>query len=70
MAEAANKKVGIFRRVGRFFKEVRIELKKVTWPTRKQAVNNTLVVLAFLVIIGLFVFGLDALFTWLIGLFF
>lgn len=32
-------------RIGKFFREVRAELKKVTWPGRKELVTSTLVVL-------------------------
>ena len=34
---AGEKKGNIFKRIGRFFKDVKAELKKVTWPTKKQA---------------------------------
>lgn len=61
MAEQV-KKANIFKKIGKFFREVRIELKKVTWPTRQQLVKNTLVVLAFLMLVGLLVFGIDSLF--------
>jgi preprotein translocase subunit SecE len=37
-----------------FLREVKIELKKVTWPTRKQTMGSTLVVVILVVIISLF----------------
>jgi preprotein translocase subunit SecE len=37
-----------------FLREVKIELKKVTWPTRKQTMGSTLVVIVLVVIISLF----------------
>ncbi len=58
---AKEKKV---KRPGKFFREIKSELKKVVWPSRKQVVNNTLIVLALVVLIGLFIFGLDTLFNW------
>ncbi len=61
MAEQV-KKANIFKKMAKFFREVRIELKKVTWPTRQQLFKNTMVVLVFLVIVGLLVFGIDSLF--------
>ena len=64
---AEEKKGNIFKRIVRFFKDVKAELKKVTWPTKKQAVRNTVVVLVFLVVIGLFVFLLDLLFQGVLG---
>ena len=58
----AEKKGNIFKRIVRFFKDVKSELKRVTWPTKNQAVKNTVVVLLFLIVIGLFVFLIDLLF--------
>ena len=34
-----------FGRIGRFFREVKAELRKVTWPGRKELVTSTLVVI-------------------------
>lgn len=64
MSEASKEKKVSFKRPGKFFKEVKSELKKVVWPSRKQVVNNTLIVLALVILIGLFIFGLDTLFNW------
>lgn len=45
-----------------FFKSFRAELKKVTWPTFKQLVNNTAAVIAMVLIIAAVVFVLDFVF--------
>ena len=42
-----------------FFKDVKAELKKVIWPTPKQLLNNTLAVIASVLIVGVIVFLLD-----------
>ena len=55
-------KAGIFRRILKSIKATNSEFKKVVWPTKKQLINNTLIVIAALVIIGLIIFGLDTLF--------
>lgn len=47
----------------RFIKEIKSELKKVTWPTKKQVINNTLIVIALVVLVGLFIFVLDTVFS-------
>lgn len=48
-----------------FLREVKAELKKVTWPSRKQTVGSTVVVLVLVMIIALFLgvadMGLSAL---------
>ena len=63
MAEA-NKKENFFARTGkrtsRRFREMRSELKKVVWPSKSQMVNNTLVVLACVVVVGVFIWVFDA----------
>ncbi|GIV00440.1 MAG: hypothetical protein KatS3mg014_2055 [Actinomycetota bacterium] len=53
------------RRVGarQFLKEVRQELKKVLWPTRKELVTYTIVVLVTVIVLTTYVWGLDVLFT-------
>lgn len=45
-----------------FIKEVIVELKKVTWPTREETIKLTAVVLAISLIVGAFIGGLDSLF--------
>ena len=42
-----------------FFKDVKAELKKVTWPTTKQVVNNTVGVIVIVIITAIIVFILD-----------
>ena len=62
MAEKV-KKENIFQKIGKFFKSTKSEFKKVTWPTKKQLLNNTAIVITALVLIGLVIFGLDSLFS-------
>ena len=45
-----------------FLKDVKAELKKVIWPTPKQLLNNTLAVLAIVIVVGVIVFALDVCF--------
>ncbi len=68
MSEAAKtKKSG--NRITRFFKEVKSELKKVTWPSKKQVTKNTLVVIAAVILIGIVIWVLDLLFSLGLGIF-
>ena len=48
-------KPGFFARIGKWFKELRSELKKVQWPTRKQTINNTIIVIVCCIIVGIFI---------------
>ena len=62
------KKPGFFARISRSFRDMKGELKKVVWPSKKQIVNNTLVVIAVVIICGLVIFGLDNLFGFVLRL--
>jgi preprotein translocase subunit SecE len=42
-----------------FLREVKVELKKVTWPSRKQTIGSTVVVLVLVLIISLFLGVVD-----------
>ncbi|KKR71353.1 MAG: Preprotein translocase, SecE subunit [Candidatus Woesebacteria bacterium GW2011_GWA2_40_7b] len=56
------------RAVINFFGEIKLELDRVTWPTRNETIKLTLIVFAVSVIIGVYVGGLDYTFTRILGL--
>ena len=60
--------VRFLRWVKKFFRDTHTEMKKVVWPSKKQIVNNTLVVIAVVIICGLVIFGLDNLFGFVLRL--
>ena len=66
------KKANIFVRIGRaivrYFKDLKGECKKITWPTFPTVVKNTLIVIAVCLIVGVGIWVVDWLLSWLIGL--
>lgn len=64
VAEKKKKKKNPFASMGRFFREVKAEMKKVVWPSRKQVVNNTLIVFAVVLVAGIFIWVLDLIFQY------
>jgi preprotein translocase subunit SecE len=52
-------RAGFFGRIGGFFREVVAELRKVIWPTRKELLTYTAVVIVFLIIMTTIVVTLD-----------
>ena len=42
-----------------YFRELRSELKKVVWPTPQQVLKNALVVLACVLVVGIFIWLFD-----------
>lgn len=53
------KKVSVFKRIGRFFRDLKSEFKKIVWPSKKTTLNNTGVVLALMAIVGVAIWVLD-----------
>ena len=54
-------------RIRRFIEESWSELKKVTWPTREQVRNLTILVFVISASVGLYIAVFDIAFDWLIG---
>ena len=61
--------MNFFAKISKFFKEVRLELKKVTWPSRQETINYTLMVIGISLGVAIFLGALDWVFTWLINTF-
>lgn len=57
-----NTKPNVFTKMVNYFKEVKVELKKVVWPTFSKVKKNTLIVILYVVIIGVVIWALDAIF--------
>ncbi len=53
--------------ITRYFRETWAELKKVRWPTRQEAQNLTLVVLAVTVSMAAILGSMDIFYSWLFG---
>jgi preprotein translocase subunit SecE len=56
-----------YNRLWTFLKDARSELKKVTWPSRKEVTSTTLVVIAATIFFGFFLFFMDVIFSWAIS---
>ena len=68
--ENTAKKTSFIAKIGRFFKDVFGELKKVVWPTKKQVVKNSIVVIVLVIISSLGISLIDYFFGLIIRLFF
>ena len=65
------RRTGIFGRIGGFFREVVSELRKVIWPTRKELLTYTTIVIVFVAvmttIVGFLDLGLGKVILWAFG---
>jgi preprotein translocase subunit SecE len=62
VAVAAQAEVG--RQALAFVKDARTEVRKVVWPTRKETVQTTLVVIVMVIIIAILIWLMDMFFLW------
>ncbi len=51
---------------GKFIKEVGIERSRITWPTSRETVMTTIMVMLMASVLGIFFFGLDSFFSWVV----
>ncbi|HHV18271.1 MAG TPA: preprotein translocase subunit SecE [Thermoanaerobacterales bacterium] len=61
-------KEGIVKRTGKFFREVRSEMRKVTWPTKSDLTTYTIVVFVSVAIVSGFIWIADSILYKLISL--
>jgi len=61
VSKPAKKKQRKPNRIIKWFRELKSELKKVVWPSKKQIINNTIVVLALVIASAIVVWAFDQL---------
>jgi preprotein translocase subunit SecE len=59
-------KIRLYKRFSNFLREVRSEIKKVTWPSRNEVYNTTIVVLIAMVFFGFYLYFMDAVFSYVL----
>ena len=52
--------------IGEFVNQVRTEASKIVWPTSRETVMTTVMVVIMTGILGIFFFGIDSLFGWVV----
>ena len=55
----SDEKLSFFKRVGKWFRDMRSELKKVVWPTPKQTIKGSLVAIVMIVVCAVVLWGFD-----------
>ncbi|MEI6083294.1 MAG: preprotein translocase subunit SecE [Verrucomicrobiota bacterium] len=67
MADELQKKPNLVVKTKSFFNEVIVELKKSSWPTRKELIDSTMIVIVTMIVLGVFVAFADLVFVKIIG---
>lgn len=50
-----------------FFKEAKLELLKVVWPSRQETIQMTMVIMVVVFVISMILWGVDSSLLWLVG---
>lgn len=65
-AQSAEVSPGIGGKIAQFrefFEQSQVEIKKVVWPSRKETMATSIAVVVVVIVMGLYLFGIDALFS-------
>ncbi len=61
------KKQRWYKRIVPFLKEVRAEVRKVTWPAKQEVYSTTIVVIIATFFFGFYLYFMDVIFSWVIA---
>ena len=62
-SDARRPRGNIFSRLALFIRQVVVELRKVIWPTRKELIAYTAIVIVFVAVVAAIIAGFDYIFT-------
>ncbi len=55
-------------KIARSFRDLKSEIQKIVWPSKKQVINNTVIVIICVLLVGACIWLFDAALTWLVSL--
>ena len=55
----------MIEQIRQFFREVKVEMKKVSWPSRDELSGSTSVVIFTVFIVSMYIFGVDLALRWI-----
>jgi preprotein translocase subunit SecE len=64
-AHSAAARDNFFGRIARYLREVQVELRKTTWPSKSELIASTQVVLGLLVVVGVYIWAVDVILAFL-----
>jgi preprotein translocase subunit SecE len=62
-----NNKERWYKRLSNFLKEVRVEVKKVTWPSKNEVYSTTIIVILATFFFGFYLYFMDVILSWLLA---
>jgi len=62
-----SQKIRWYKRLIVFLRDVKAEIKKVTWPSKNEVYSTTIVVILATIFFGIYLYTLDIIFSWMIS---
>ena len=62
-----SQKIRWYKRLILFLRDVKAEIKKVTWPSKNEVYSTTIVVILATIFFGIYLYTLDIIFSWMIS---
>jgi preprotein translocase subunit SecE len=62
-----SQKIRWYKRLIIFLRDVKAEIKKVTWPSKNEVYSTTIVVILATIFFGIYLYTLDIIFSWMIS---
>ena len=59
----------MFKKIAQFINDVQVEMSKVSWPSRSELINSTMIVAVVSILFTIYIFVADNILAWLLGLF-
>jgi len=59
----------MFRKIAQFIDDVKLEMSKVSWPSKDELINSTIIVAVVSVLFTIYIFAADYILAWIMQLF-
>jgi preprotein translocase subunit SecE len=59
----------MFRKIAKFINDVRGEMSKVSWPTKSELINSTMIVAVVSILFTIYIFAADYILAWIMRFF-
>ena len=59
----------MFRKIAQFIEDVKLEMSKVSWPSKDELINSTIIVAVVSVLFTIYIFAADYILAWIMQLF-
>ena len=59
----------MFKKIAKFISDVQVEMSKVSWPSKPELINSTLIVAVVSILFTIYIFAADYILAWIMQLF-